>query len=49
LEGGLLPLGMPRLDDVLDSDDTRAVYDYLIDQEWAAFKEQEAGKRTSSQ
>jgi len=49
LNGGLLPLGMPRLDDVLDSDDTRAIYDYLINQEWAAFKEREATKHTSDQ
>jgi quinohemoprotein ethanol dehydrogenase len=48
LKGGLLPLGMPRLDDVLDSDDARAIYDYLIDQEWAAFNDQEASKRKSS-
>lgn len=46
LKGGFLPLGMPRLDDVLDSDDARAIYDYLIDQEWAAFDGQEASKRS---
>ena len=49
LKGALLPLAMPRLDDILNSDDTKAIYDYLIDQEWAAYKEQETAKRAAVQ
>ena len=37
LDGLLLPNGMPRWDDLLDAEDTRAIHAYLIDEQQEAY------------
>jgi hypothetical protein len=41
----LAPAGMERFDDLLSEQDVDNIHAYLIDQSWAAYREQEAGRR----
>jgi quinohemoprotein ethanol dehydrogenase len=41
LKGVLAPAGMERFDDLLSEQDTDNIHAYLIDQGWAAYREQE--------
>jgi quinohemoprotein ethanol dehydrogenase len=42
LKGVLAPSGMERFDDILNEQDVDAIHAYLINQSWAAYREQEA-------
>ena len=44
LEGGLLPMGMPRFDDILNANDVEMLRAYLIDNAWQAYEAQERKK-----
>ena len=45
LKGALLPLGMPRFDDVLSSGDVNALQSYFIDQWWDAYAAQQTAAK----
>jgi quinohemoprotein ethanol dehydrogenase len=42
LKGILAPAGMERFDDILSEKDVENIHAYLIDQSWAAYREQES-------
>ena len=42
LKGAVAPTGMERFDDILSQADVDAIHDYLIDESWKAYREQEA-------
>ena len=42
LKGVLAPAGMERFDDILSAQDVDDIHAYLINQSWAAYREQEA-------
>jgi quinohemoprotein ethanol dehydrogenase len=44
LKGVLAPTGMERFDDILSDQDVDNIHAYLIDQSWAAWRQQEGGK-----
>ena len=44
LHGLLAPAGMERFDDILSEKDVENIHAYLIDQSWAAWRQQEGGK-----
>jgi quinohemoprotein ethanol dehydrogenase len=44
LKGVLAPAGMERFDDILSDQDVDNIHAYLIDQSWAAWRQQEGGK-----
>jgi quinohemoprotein ethanol dehydrogenase len=44
LKGVLAPAGMERFDDILSDRDVDNIHAYLIDQSWAAWRQQEGGK-----
>ena len=41
LKGAVAPTGMERFDDILSEADVEAIHDYLIDESWKAYREQE--------
>ena len=49
LKGAFVPLGMPRLDDVIDAKDAEALYSYLIDEGWTAYEAQESANEARQQ
>lgn len=42
LKGAVAPTGMERFDDILSEAEVDAIHDYLIDESWKAYREQEA-------
>ena len=43
LRGAVASTGMERFDDILSAADVEAIHDYLVDESWKAYREQEKG------
>jgi quinohemoprotein ethanol dehydrogenase len=42
LKGALVPLGMPRFDDVMSATDVAALHAFLVDESWTRYRAQAA-------